>query len=173
MPDHHPYASMQVPQPQLTSYPGRVIRKARGLSKLVGEQSRKDRLAGVREGLFNQLAKLTQLRHLDLSGGRVEKMDHVLLGLPMTLQGGLRSLANLTKLEHVAITDWMDEMGREDVAWMKRSWPQLRFLSLLKTDTGTTTRLQEMAGEMWPELVVQEKEWNKGSACPWTFFGQC
>ncbi|KAF9291469.1 hypothetical protein BGZ68_003889 [Mortierella alpina] len=173
MPDHHPYASMQVPQPQLTSYPGRVIRKARGLSKLVGEQSRKDRLAGVREGLFKQLAKLTQLRHLDLSGGRVEKMDHVLLGLPMTLQGGLHSLANLTKLEHVAITDWMDEMGREDVAWMKRSWPRLRFLSLLKTDAGTMTRLQEMAGEMWPELVVQEKEWNKGSACPWTFFGQC
>ncbi|KAF9572389.1 hypothetical protein EC968_009963 [Mortierella alpina] len=171
MQTHHPYASMQVHQSQLTAYPGRVIRKARGLSKVAEEQSRKERSLRVREGLFRELARLTQLRHLDLSGGRVEKMDHVQLGLPMTLRGGLHSLAALTKLEHVAISDWMDEMGREELGWMKRFWPRLRFLSLLKTEPATTTRLQAMAGEMWPELVVQDKEWNKGGACPWTFFG--
>ncbi|KAG9324339.1 hypothetical protein KVV02_006585 [Mortierella alpina] len=173
MQPHHPYpyASMQVHQSQLTTFPGRVIRKARGLSKLAEAQSRRERSARVREGLFNELAKLTQLRHLDLSGGRVEKMDHIQLGLPMTLKGGLHSLAGLTKLEHVAITGWMDEMGREEMAWMKRFWPRLRFLSLLKTDAARMTRLQGMASETWPELVVQDKEWNTGSACPWTFFG--
>ncbi|CAO3566677.1 unnamed protein product [Mortierella alpina] len=173
MSTYHPYASMQVHQSPLTTFPGRVIRKARGLSKLVEEQSRRERSARVREGLFEELATLTQLRHLDLSGGRVEKMDHVQLGLPMTLKGGLHSLAALTKLEHVAITGWMDEMGREEVAWMKRAWPRLRFLSLLKTDAAKMTRLQATAGEMWPELVVQDKEWNKGSACPWSFFNYC
>ncbi|KAF9960007.1 hypothetical protein BGZ72_008206 [Mortierella alpina] len=168
---HHPYASMQVPQPQVTTHPSRVIRRARGSSKRVEQQLRRERTERVREGLFKQLGKLTQLKHLDLSGGQVEKMDHVQLGLPMTLKGGLHTLDGLTKLEHVTITGWLDEMGREEVAWMQRCWPRLRFLSLLKTDAAKTTRLQAMAGALWPELAVQNKEWNKGSACPWTFFG--
>ncbi|KAI8600602.1 hypothetical protein EDD21DRAFT_376712 [Dissophora ornata] len=114
----------------------------------------------VRDAFQNQLAKLTRLRHLDLSGDHVEKVGHVQLGLPWTVDTGIDSLSSLKDLEHVAVTGWIDDMGSREIEWMKRSWPKLKRISMLKTGSLGKTRLQCLLTHAWPELDVQDKERN-------------
>jgi hypothetical protein len=102
---------------------------------------------------------------LDLSGEHVEKANLVQIGLPWTLPGGIEQLATLRELEHIAVTGWVEQMGPEEVAWMKQAWPRLQHVSLLKTDTPGISHFQGLLAKMWPELTVQDKARNKGS-CP-------
>ncbi|KAI1306473.1 hypothetical protein EDD11_004743 [Mortierella claussenii] len=95
-----------------------------------------DANAGIRNAFLDQLSRLTRLRHLDLSGEHVEKVDHVQIGLPLTLSSGIECLRTLTELEHVAVTGWIEDMGVPEIDWMKRSWTKLMRISLLKTTTG-------------------------------------
>ncbi|KAF9901059.1 hypothetical protein EC991_006570 [Linnemannia zychae] len=119
----------------------------------------------VRVAFLNQLSKLTRLKHLDLSGEHVEKANLVQIGLPWTIAGGIEQLVTLKDLEHIAVTGWVDQMGPEEVSWMKRSWPKLLHVSLLKTDGAGMSPLQGLLAKMWPELTVQDKARNKGN-CP-------
>lgn len=119
----------------------------------------------ARVAFLNQLSKLRRLKHLDLSGEHVEKANLVQIGLPWTLPGGIEQLATLQELEHIAVTGWVEQMGPEEISWMKRSWPKLQHVSLLKTDTPGISRFQGHLAKMWPELTVQDKARNKGS-CP-------
>ncbi|KAG0047610.1 hypothetical protein BGZ89_004886, partial [Linnemannia elongata] len=112
-----------------------------------------------------QLTKAGHLKHLDLSGEHVEKANLGQIGLPWTLPGGIEQLATLQELEHIAVTGWVEHMGPEEISWMKRSWPKLQHVSLLKTDTPGISRFQGLLAKMWPELNVQDKARNKGS-CP-------
>ncbi|KAF9340672.1 hypothetical protein BGZ91_000785 [Linnemannia elongata] len=118
-----------------------------------------------RVAFLNQLSKLRHLKHLDLSGEHVEKANLGQIGLPWTLPGGIEQLATLQELEHIAVTGWVEHMGPEEISWMKRSWPKLQHISLLKTDTPGISRFQGLLAKMWPELNVQDKARNKGS-CP-------
>ncbi|KAF9542188.1 hypothetical protein EC957_002270 [Mortierella hygrophila] len=119
----------------------------------------------TRVAFLNQLSKLRRLKHLDLSGEHVEKASLVQIGLPWTLPGGIEQLATLQELEHIAVTGWVEQMGPEEISWMKRSWPKLQHVSLLKTDTPGISRFQGLLAKMWPELTVQDKARNKGF-CP-------
>lgn len=119
----------------------------------------------TRVAFLNQLSKLRRLKHLDLSGEHVEKANLVQIGLPWTLSGGIEQLATLQELEHIAVTGWVEQMGPEEISWMKQSWPKLQHVSLLKTDTPGISRFQDHLAKMWPELTVQDKARNKGS-CP-------
>ncbi|KAG0272644.1 hypothetical protein BGZ95_011570 [Linnemannia exigua] len=119
----------------------------------------------VRVAFLNQLSKLTHLKYLDLSGEHVDKANIVQIGLPWTLAGGIEQLATLQDLEHVAVTGWVDQMGPDEISWMKRSWPKLQHVSLLKADGAGMSRLQGLLAKMWPALTVQDKARNKGN-CP-------
>ncbi|KAG0288026.1 hypothetical protein BGZ96_008145 [Linnemannia gamsii] len=119
----------------------------------------------ARVAFLDQLSKLKRLKHLDLSGEHVEKANLVQIGLPWTLAGGIERLATLRELEHIAVTGWVEQMGPEEVAWMKQAWPKLQHVSLLKTDTPGIPRFQGLLAKMWPELTVRDKARNKGS-CP-------
>ncbi|KAF9135553.1 hypothetical protein BGW39_002301 [Mortierella sp. 14UC] len=119
----------------------------------------------VRVAFLDQLSKLTRLKHLDLSGEHVEKANLVQIGLPWTMAGGIEQLATLKDLEHIAVTGWVDQMGPEEISWMKRSWPKLLHVSLLKADGAGMSRFQGLLAKMWPGLTVQDKARNKGN-CP-------
>ncbi|KAF9356647.1 hypothetical protein BGX26_004960 [Mortierella sp. AD094] len=119
----------------------------------------------IRHALLDQLAVLTRLRHLDLSGEHVEKVDHVQIGLPWTLKHGLQRLALLRNLEHVAITGWIDEMGVPEIEWMKQSWPNLKRISVLKSNAASMSRFRSLVAEVWPALTVQDKDRNNAH-CP-------
>ncbi|KAF9113123.1 hypothetical protein BGX27_002188 [Mortierella sp. AM989] len=120
----------------------------------------------IRNTLLDQLANLTRLRHLDLSGEHVEKVDNFQIGLPWTLHSGLQKLGSLQSLEHVAVTGWIDDMGVPEVEWMKQSWPNLRRISLLKTNIASMSRFKNLVGETWPALTVQDKNRNNAQCTP-------
>ncbi|KAG0328755.1 hypothetical protein BGZ99_004615 [Dissophora globulifera] len=119
----------------------------------------------VRDAFRNQLAKLTKLRHLDLSGEHIEKVDHVQIGLPLTIDSGMDRMATLQNLEHVAVTGWIDDMGLHEIAWMKQCWPRLTQISLLKTTSCGKSRFQNLLAHTWPELTVRDKDRSSGY-CP-------
>ncbi|KAG0199783.1 hypothetical protein BGX28_006994 [Mortierella sp. GBA30] len=124
----------------------------------------------VRDAFLNQLARLICLKHLDLSGEHVEKVDHVQVGVPLTLDNGIQELAMLKELEHVVVTGWFDDVGYDEVTWMKASWPKLNHVTLLKTNTAGEVRLQDMFARTWPGLTVHYKERNKRVCCPRPYF---
>ncbi|KAG0360634.1 hypothetical protein BGZ54_009459, partial [Gamsiella multidivaricata] len=126
------------------------------------QQCQQDSNQRVFDAFRNQLAKLTRLRHLDLSGEHVEKVDHVQIGLPWTIEGGMEELASLRDLEHVAVTGWIDDMWIQEIEWMKRAWPRLARISLLKTSSPGKTRFQNLLAQAWPELTVQDKGRTNG-----------
>ncbi|KAF9147700.1 hypothetical protein BG015_010629 [Linnemannia schmuckeri] len=119
----------------------------------------------ARVAFLNQLSKLRRLKYLDLSGEHVEKANLVQIGLPWTLSGGIEQLATLRELEHIAVTGWVEQMGPEEIKWMKQTWLKLQHVSLLKTDSPGISRFQGLLAKMWPDLTVQDKARNKGS-CP-------
>ncbi|KAG0239834.1 hypothetical protein BGX31_002433 [Mortierella sp. GBA43] len=125
----------------------------------------------VRNAFRTQLSKLTRLRHLDLSGEHVEMVDHAQIGLPLTIESGMQSMATLKALEHITVTGWMDEMGSREIEWMRQFWPNLNRISLLKTNSPGRARFQELLAQMWPEVLVQDKDKDRkngktGSYCP-------
>ncbi|KAF9916903.1 hypothetical protein BX616_002478 [Lobosporangium transversale] len=113
----------------------------------------------VRNAFLDQLSKLTRLQYLDLSGEHVEQVDHVQIGLPWTLDGGMEGrLETLQNLEHIAVTGWVEDMEIREIAWMKRSWAKLRKISLLQANgTMDKGRFKALLAREWPELVVQDK----------------
>ncbi|KAF9436845.1 hypothetical protein BGZ76_002806 [Entomortierella beljakovae] len=128
-----------------------------------GNNADESRVQSHKEALLDQISLLTRLKHLDLSGEHVENVDHVQIGIPFTLRGGLEKLGSLKCLEHVAVTGWINEMGIEEIKWMKRSWPNLKNMSLLKTHIDSMNK--SLIAEAWPELKVQDKDRNN-SYCP-------
>ncbi|KAF9186858.1 hypothetical protein BGZ51_001714 [Haplosporangium sp. Z 767] len=116
----------------------------------------------VRDVFLDQLVKLTKLKYLDLSGEYVDDMDQLQIGVSLTLKSGVKKLEALKELEYVAITGWSDEMGTQEIEWMKRSWPKLRHVALLRSlSSASKSRIQGMMAQLLPEVVVQEKDRNK------------
>ncbi|KAF9933458.1 hypothetical protein BGZ65_004126 [Modicella reniformis] len=124
----------------------------------------------VRNAFRDQLAKLTRLRHLDLSGEHVTNVDHVQIGLPLTIDSGIQSLATLKDLEHVTVTGWIDDMSIQEIEWMKHSWPKLNRISLLKTNSAGRHRFQSLLAQTWPEVVVQDKDRKNAYCAPLYFY---
>ncbi|KAG0054670.1 hypothetical protein BGZ83_010690 [Gryganskiella cystojenkinii] len=125
----------------------------------------------VRSAFLHQISQLTRLKYLDLSGEHVERVDHLQIGLPLTLDGGMEHLESLKALEHIAITGWIDEMGIKEIEWMKKSWPRLSQLSMLKTTRHSLgkTRFQDLLAVNWPELLVRDKDRGRTTPCLSTY----
>ncbi|KAG0253391.1 hypothetical protein BG011_006385, partial [Mortierella polycephala] len=73
--------------------------------------------------LYDQLAVLTHLKVLDLSG--YGSVDDTQRGIPLTLNGGLDRLRGLTAMETVHVTGWQDQMDIAEAEWMAKHWPKL------------------------------------------------
>jgi hypothetical protein len=123
----------------------------------------------VRNAFRDQLCKLTRLQYLDLSGEHVENVEQVQVGLPLTLDSGVQSLAILKSLEHVVVTGWVDDMGIREIEWMKCSWPKLNRISFLKTNSACKIRFRNLLAQVWPEIVVQDKD-RKNAYCPPVYY---
>ncbi|KAF9188589.1 hypothetical protein BGZ50_001242 [Haplosporangium sp. Z 11] len=103
-------------------------------------------LRDVQNVVFDQLAKLTQLELLDLSGGF--STFHFLVeyprGVPWTLDAGLDRLRGLSKMRELIVTGWEDKMRRPEAKWMKQFWPDLR--SIVNRSGNLTRGIMRMKG---------------------------
>ncbi|KAG0047739.1 hypothetical protein BGZ83_007257 [Gryganskiella cystojenkinii] len=95
-----------------------------------------DRLEdGWDEQVFAQLAKLTQL--IDLHVGYDQALpDSYVRGraLDLRLRSGLGQLAALKQLETFSFARTSQQMGEEDVLWIKRQWPGIQITTNLHSD---------------------------------------
>ncbi|KAF9364730.1 hypothetical protein BGX34_000624 [Mortierella sp. NVP85] len=75
---------------------------------------------GWQEAVLKQLARLTQLRVLDVQAG-----SDITDGLAFRLASGLDILSSLTMLETLRLgTIWQD-MGEQEIEWIVKAWPRL------------------------------------------------
>ncbi|KAK3822667.1 MAG: hypothetical protein J3Q66DRAFT_329883 [Benniella sp.] len=89
----------------------------------------RDKASGWQREVLRQLAKLKQLRVLDVEGPYAETLDEGSRdGLDFRLAGGLDILGNLKMLETLRFGRVWQEMTRQDIDWMARAWP--RFSSI-------------------------------------------
>ncbi|KAK3811049.1 MAG: hypothetical protein J3Q66DRAFT_350858 [Benniella sp.] len=89
------------------------------------DEARSGQGKGIQDGLYDRLARLTQLEVLFLRyhvyGTDNEKLE-------MTLERGLHKLSGLKKMEELYITGLSSKMGIQEFQWMVENWPRLRFI---------------------------------------------
>ncbi|KAG0340416.1 hypothetical protein BG004_006414 [Podila humilis] len=100
------------------------------LSLQCSSLSKEERMRQEIQALYGQLARLTRLTVLDLSG--LGSVDEISRGIPFTLAAGLDHLSGLTQLRTLHVTDWESEMGPPEAEWMARHWRQLENMYNLK-----------------------------------------
>jgi len=76
--------------------------------------------------VLKQLAKLTQLRVLDVKTGSVPTLGEGSLdGVDFRLEAGLDILSSLTMLETLRFGAIWQEMGEQEIEWIIKAWPRL------------------------------------------------
>ncbi|KAG0256409.1 hypothetical protein BG011_004575 [Mortierella polycephala] len=134
-------------------------------------------LRDVQNVVLDQLAKLTQLELLDLSGGF--STFHFLVeyprGVPWTLDAGLDRLRGLSKMRELIVTGWEDKMRRPEAKWMKQFWPDLR--SIVNRSGNLTRGFMRMKGSKaneefavgWMAFeICLAQEWPERFAGTWS-----
>ncbi|KAK3823057.1 MAG: hypothetical protein J3Q66DRAFT_330757 [Benniella sp.] len=124
-------------------------------------------LQDVQDAIYGQLARLTQLEVLDLSGGGSASLHFLVeypLGIPWTLDAGLARLSGLSKMVELVVTGWEDKMTRKEARWLKQHWPELRSIvnkdghSTLNTDDDKKPDEEKIVGWLAFEMCLAQ-EW--------------
>ncbi|KAF8971289.1 Antagonist of MEN (Mitotic Exit Network) [Entomortierella lignicola] len=82
----------------------------------------------IRNKIYQQLSRLSNLRSLQLSGGSKDRGVNI---LEMSLLTGLSALSTLVKLERLDIKRLRHAVRSAEVSWMLKSWPRLKNLGVL------------------------------------------
>ncbi|KAI1315850.1 hypothetical protein EDD11_000285 [Mortierella claussenii] len=102
--------------------------------------------AELYRAIYDQLAPLEQLTMIRFGGfSRGVKFT---TGIPWTLKAGLDQLKRLSKMKTFYVTESIEEIGMEEVAWFKQYWPRLRTIRRLDDRSmETPPKVKEALGE--------------------------
>ena len=95
----------------------------------IGIHGLRDKASGWQRGVLRQLAKLKQLRVLDVQAPYAETLHEGSRdGLDFSLAGGLDILGSLKMLETLRFGKLWQEMTRQDIDWIVRAWPRFSYI---------------------------------------------
>jgi len=102
----------------------------------------------IQHGIYDRLARLTQLEVFQL-GGYIDWMGDEYL--EMTLESGLHKLAGLKKLKELYIGITCAKIGIKEVQWMVKNWPRICVIDGLVGD-GDNEKAAQWLSENHPTI---------------------